>query len=313
MPRFSFLSDDTEGNELPIQHEPENKLVFSLKDYSKKSYHSSHHNEMYINGSIITDFSHEQEFDIELLTQNPAPEILLSVNRTTYEDGLGLQERFGGLLKNVTDLKNVLQLKLTQFGKIQAVTNKAALREKWDTLKQEILKEPEIQALPADLLRQMLQKGDEEYSDNYPLQVDLEKSLFHSTLFRGFYNQSFLLDQRYPVSNLLLVSGFFEELKIPMNVHLEVAYDQQYDEYILKYEGNVDKMNFDTNKAKALYSKQYPFLQEKFERYAMDFQAMHVISKQDNWLKFARVNVHEQINHSIESLINLEIEEVENV
>ena len=313
MPRFSFLSDDTEDNELPIQHEPENKLNFSLKDHSIKSYHSSHHNEMYINGSVVTDFAHEQDFDVELLSQYPDPEILLNINRTTYEDGLGLQERFGGLLKNVTDLKNVLQLKLNPAGKIQAVTNKAALREKWALLKQQILTEPEIQALPADMLRQMLEKGDDEYSDTYPLHLDLEKSLFHSSLFRGFYNQPFVLDTRYPVNNLLLVSGFFEELPIPMNVHLEVAYDQQYDEYILKYEGNVDKMSFDTNKAKALYSKQYPFLQEKFERYAMDFQALYVIGKHDNWLKFARVNVHEQINHSIESLINLEIEEVTNV
>ncbi|QNK64812.1 hypothetical protein H7F33_10170 [Pedobacter sp. PAMC26386] len=307
-----MFSDDTEPNKKIPESITTNTVVFSLGDLARKKYQSRHNTEMSINGSLITDFFHEQEFDLELIARGTIYHMLLSVNKSNYEDGLGLKEKLGGILKKVTDLKNVLEFDLNPSGKIKDVTNKVFLKEKWETLKASLLLEAEIQALPADILRKMMAKGDEEYMPSYPLHKELEKSLFHSSLFRGFYNQPFVLGDRYPVANVLIMSTFFEELSIPMRVHLEVAYDEQYDEYILKYEGNVDKLNFDTQKAKSLYNKQYPFLQEKFERYTFDFQALYVLNKQDNWLKFARITVNEKINQSIESVINLEMEEVYN-
>lgn len=309
MSRFSFFSDGADKNDLT--QKPENDhILFSLPDSGKKRYQSRHHNEMLINNSMVSDFFHEQEFESEFFVEGTMHEVLLSVIQSNYEDGLGLKDQLGGLLKKVTDLKNILRIQLSPVGKMLAVTNKSALQQDWNFLKESIFENPEIKSLPADVQQQMIAKGDEEFGESYPLHLELEKSLFHSSLLRGFYNQPFILGNRYAVTDIVLVSTFFEELSIPMKIHLEVVFDEQYDEFILKYEGNVDKMAFDTARAKILYNKQYPFLQEKFERYALDFQAMYVLDKQDHQIRFARINVNEKINQTIESLIDLEIEEV---
>ena len=305
---FNFITSQREKEEKLKEY---TSVEFNLGKFEEKHFVSNHLTEIHVNGGKMATYTQFQKFILQLLETGSRFKYKLDVSENNFEDGFNLKEQFDGLLEKIVHLKDKLELYLNKFGKLEDVANKEVLRKKWEELKTELKENPKLKEIPQDKFKEMLQKGDYEFSNSYPLAKDLQKSVFHSHLFYPLYNQKFYIGVPNQLGSNWMMSTLFSELEIPLTSVLNISDDEENNEYIIKIESQLNKSALSRIDIKNAYEKHYPFLKEQFLKYNVNIDCFYAINKEDFHINYAEIEIEELVNSNLEAYQKLEIERVE--
>ncbi|MCS4305101.1 LysM domain-containing protein [Chryseobacterium sp. BIGb0232] len=302
--RFIYISYSlNDSNYKPIK-----TLNIKFNDFSKLNYQSNHFTEMYINGGELSKYSQSQKFYLDFNSSRRVYK--LDIYDNNIGDSLELYEKFDGLIEKIVKLKDNLDILVDEVGEIKDVLNKEELKENWDLFKKDLKENIILKEIPQDNFDAMLEKGDTEFSKEYPLADELKKSIFHSHLFFPLYNQEFKADFTNKLSNSSIPSSLFPNTIIPLTSVL-LLIDNEYDnEYIFKIESQIDKSKLNYSKLEKLYHNNYPFLKDKFVKYTLDINRFYAINKKTLQIEFVDVEIEEVVNNNLEAYQKLEIEKL---
>ena len=309
---LEFLVVETGQKELSDEDEKEMQILFLTKSKASRTYTSSHLTEIEINNVPLATFTQNQKFDLSIEESGVIyPFCTLQITDNDFDDGIGLKGKFGGLLESVVRLKDYLELSLTPHGTIYRVENRKQLREKWERLKEDLKNNPLLSEIPSSQMQEIINKGDQEFSNSYPLEEELNKSVFHSYLFFPLYGRMFLLEKTYEMQQEHhLISMLISGEKIPLRTTLTITEDKETNEYLVKVESQANKILLDRNTLQRRYKEEYPFLKEAFDRYDVMINAMYAIGKEDSILNFADIQIEELVNNNMNAFQRLEIERI---
>jgi hypothetical protein len=309
---LEFLIMETGQKELSDEDEKEMQIFFLPKSKGPQTYTSSHLTEIEINNVPLATFTQNQEFNLSIEESGIIyPFCTLQITKNDFDDGIGLKGEFGGLLESVVRLKDYLEFNLTPHGTIDRVENRKQLREKWEKLKEDLKNNPLLSEIPSSQMQEMIEKGDQEFSNSYPLEEELNKSVFHSYLFFPLYGRMFLPEKTYEMQQEHhLISMLFSGERIPLRTTLTITEDKEANEYLVKVESQVNKVLLDRNTLQQRYKEEYPFLKDAFDRYDVLINAMYAIGKEDSILNFADIQIEELVNNNMNAFQRLEIERI---
>lgn len=286
-------------------------VEFNLTKFEEKHFTSNHLTEIYINGGKMSTYTQFQKFKLQLLETGSRFKYKLDISENDFDDGYNLKKQFDGLLEKIVCLKDNIELYLNKFGNIESVSNKEFLRKKWEELKKELKENPKLKEIPQDKFKEMLQKGDLEFSNSYPLAKELQKSVFHSYLFYPLYNQKFYIGIPNQLGSSWIMSTLFAELEVPLTSVLNISDDEENNEYIVKIESHFNKSALSRLDVKNAYEKNYPFLKESFAKYNVNVDCFYAISKEDFQINYVEIEIEELVNSNLEAYQKLEIERIQ--
>lgn len=285
--------------------------VFRHKTFGSDTYSSVHRSEIFVNGGQLGDFSQNQKFTLNFLELGTQPKVRFDIIENEFEDGMMLKDQFGGLLEKIVRLKDNLELILNGKGTMLRVSNKQELRDKWEELKKELKEDETIQQIPLPQQNEMYAKGDLEFSPEYDLAADLRKSFFHASLFFPLYNTNWSEEATVPITNQFVMSSLFNAMRIPLRLSVNLSYDEETNEHLIKVDGNVDKSLLSRASVEAAYKKEYPFLKGMFSKYSCDLFALYGIDAETHQLTYAEIELEERVNDNLQAKQTLYIEKIE--
>lgn len=314
---FSLLGDN-QSQKINFEEQIKNtsnteSIKLAPNSFGKRFYVSNHSTEIFVNGGTLASYIHNQKFHLDFFAKGSGNKYRLEIIENYINDGLELVQKFEGLLQKIIQLKDNLTIITDNKGFIKEVENRQELKERWDLLKKAFETDESLKEIPKDSLKELFKKGDEEFSYGYPLEKDLENSVFHRFLFFHIYEKKLFFDKVNTLSDYTIKSVLFTDISIPLKTTLEIFYNEENNEYILQIESIIDKNIVSRSAVERLYKRTFPFIKERFSKYDVSVNMVYSIDAESHLLNYADIEIEEFVNNSLGAYQKLEIDYQENI
>jgi len=306
MKGFTILED------LPL--EERRKYLDSLKkpchimmNENDHYYKIEYSNRFTMNENLVTYIQVEDIIKVRLLDYNASNlQFDVFVVKNEIKNGLDFFPNvYRGIIDQMTKIKDHIVCSVDSYGTVVKVFNAEDISRKWQNLKKNLINNPEIsKIIKEDDLRKLLEAGDKEYSpDGIVITSEMNQSIAFSAFFTGF------MDMRNSIVKRTYLSSIFPKSKIDVKLQISEEYTENE---TVTYSLTQKDVDIDENNYKKMFLKNYYFLNEKFEKFQLEYLCLNTIDVNSKWLISNRFTISEKINNSLNNLIICEIDKISN-
>lgn len=255
-----------------------------------------------LSANTYTEFLVKQSNVDDQVLEIDITDLSLSVDPIVYEQAF----RFGQRLEMI---KYPIILGVSKEGVSNKIYNIKDIQNKWEKFRDNELEKDDIyQQLKKQNIAQakdLIQKGNKEFTSEKIMSDTLDKNLFLHTFFRalqGDYLPNYYIEQ---------YSQLFPEVNLKTNiVRSKVKQDDTTTTYRLV--GEIDKQNLSTSNLENMYNEIYkPMIKYSFTEFKTIYRITYTIENDTKFLTEAKISLSEKIKNNYEIITEMKIQKVE--
>lgn len=215
-------------------------------------------------------------------------------------------------LKKIEFIKNNIFFEIDKNeGVISKVLNKKELCDNWNEYKKnELLTDPYIEKMTkrnSNLLDEIIQAGNLQFSKDYPLVKEYDKILFHHILFNKY-----LVTDIHNLKNDVYYtnSQLFRDINLKIDIVYKVVKND--DLITIKQKGVVDKRVLNMKGIEDRYNANYkPLIKYSFTDFDLEYNVIFKIDPNINIIHSAEASIIETVKNNCQNITSFNLKKIE--